>query len=149
MAAKYALTTAFGPATAEDAGGVGRPPESPRDVTATAALPATARTTTRAPASSTFPGHRRRRRRGAGWGRQSSGAVMLGTRPASARFRAGSLRNRWSRKSSGGGRFEGPPGPPEGAALGPAARAPGPAATAPGSADGSGPGPGTKAWASA
>src|SRR2546430_99283 len=149
MAAKYALTTASGPATAEEAGGVGRPPESPRDVSATAASPATARTTTRVPAASTLPGHRQPLRGGAGSGRHSSGAVMLGTCPASARFRAGSLRNRWSRKSSGGGLFGEAPGPAESATPGSAARAPGPAATAAGPADGSGPGPGAEAPASA
>src|SRR5256886_8910742 len=156
MAAKYALTPAPGPARAEEAGGVGRPPESPRDVSATAASPATARTTTRVPAASTLPGHRQPLRGGAGSGRHSSGAVMLGTCPASARFRAGSLRNRWSRKSSGGGLFGEAPGPAEGPTPGPAARAPGPAATAAGPAataagpaGGSGPGPGADAPASA
>src|SRR5256714_13790134 len=103
MAAKYALTTAFGLATAEEAGGVGRPPECPRDVSATAARPATARTTTRAPAASTLPGHRRRRRGGTGSGRPPPGAGGVGGGPAAGPFPARPLRDKGGREAPCGG----------------------------------------------
>src|SRR5215475_11336756 len=129
MAAKYASTTALGAATAADeAGGVGVPPESPRDVSASAVRPATTRTATSVPTTSAVPSPWRRRRRGGGGsGRHSSGAVTLGTCPASARFRAGSLRNKWSRKSSGGGLSGGSPEPAGDRGLGAHGESPGPA----------------------
>src|SRR5262249_31398990 len=128
MAAKYASTTPLGPATAaEEAGGVRRPPVSPRGGSARTGRPATARIPSSAPAPGTLPGHPRRRRGGGGPGRHSSGAVTLGTCPASARFRGGSLRNKWSRKSSGGGLFGGSPEALGDPGLGAHGETPGPA----------------------